>query len=122
MRRLAACAAGLLVVCLLAAPRAAMAHGGEQHGLVQESSAPAQLAPAVTSASSPSCPGDHGSICTCGNALTCPSMKAGAVIAGPWCSSIVLAAIGCVPLERPLARGPPPAFSLRFSRAPPAFS
>jgi len=121
MRRLAACAAGLLLLCLLAGPRPAMAHGGE-HRTVYESSTPAQDAPDVASASSPSCPGDHGSICTCGSALACLSTTAGALIAGRSCILIVPAPPACVPPERPLARAPPRAFSLRFSRAPPASS
>src|SRR5581483_12245358 len=107
MRRLAACAAGLLLVCVLAGPRPASAHGGGQHRAVHESSAPAQHSPAVASASSPSCPGDHGSICTCGSALTCLSTTAGALIAGRSCILIVPAPLACVPPERPLARAPP---------------
>jgi hypothetical protein len=126
MRRMkrAAGLAALVLLLVLVAPRLAMAHGSEHHGAAPASSEPpasalhtVRNAPAV---GAPSCPGDHGGFCTCGSALACPGAKPGVVVAPSVALPFVLAPNSVATAEEVLPRGPPPAFSLRFTRAPPA--
>jgi hypothetical protein len=111
MRRFAALSALLLAMALLA-PRLALAHGGVQHESAAYPDADRAFAVAP-------CPGGHGDLCTCGDPVGCSGSPTLAVAPAPL---VVLAlALGFDELRRespPRAR--PSAFSLRYSRAPPA--
>ena len=110
---------------LLVAPATALAHGGTHHDAAPPSSEmPASVPLAIGNAAavaSPSCPGDHGGLCTCGSDLACPANPV-VLIAGQAALATVLLPSPGVPLERAMPRAPPRPFSLHFSRAPPSFS
>jgi hypothetical protein len=127
MKRAAVWAAGcaaLVLAGLLGAPRAALAHGAEHHGAALEQQEKPRLLPhdRISAVSAP-CPGGHPlGVCTCGGEAACHETKSGAFIAvGSAASTMVVAAAAGQP-QRPLARAPPRAFSLHYSRAPPALS
>jgi len=123
MTRMASLAALVLLLALLA-PRLAMAHANEDHGAASaqsESPASAPHAPRTAAVGAPSCPGDHGGLCTCGGDAASLA-KPAAVIAAHTAFATALVSAAGVALERPLARAPPRRFSLQFSRAPPSFS
>jgi hypothetical protein len=114
MRRYAALSALLLAIALLA-PRLALAHGGEHHGSAKH--ADAQRAFLL-----PSCPGQHGDFCTCGDPVACTGSATIALAPAPLALLALVAPARGEPRRESLARGPPAPFSLRFSRAPPASS
>ena len=114
MRRFAAFSALLLVMALLA-PRLAFAHGGTHH----ESAQQAHVDRAVVL---PSCPGQHGDFCSCGDPIGCSGGSTVALPAPLLALLALVAPAGIEPRRESLARGPPPAFSLRLSRAPPQLS
>jgi hypothetical protein len=112
MRRYAALSALLLAIALLA-PRLAFAHGGEHHGAAKHADAQRTLL-------LPSCPGQHGDFCTCGDPVACTGAGAIALPPAPFALVALIAPARGEPRREALARGPPAPFSLRFSRAPPA--
>jgi hypothetical protein len=114
MRRYAALSALLLAIALLA-PRLAFAHGGERHDSAKHADAhPALLLP--------SCPGQHGDFCSCGDPVACSSGGTIAIVAPPLVVRVLVPPVRAEPRRESLALGPPAPFSLGFSRAPPAFS
>lgn len=114
MRRFAALSALLLSVVLLA-PRLALAHGSaHQESVKQAHPDRARLLP--------SCPGQHGDSCTCGDPVVCSSGVTIAIAAPALTLRALVPPVRGDARAESLARGAPPAFSLRFSRAPPAFS
>src|SRR5438270_2292244 len=106
MKRAAALAA-LVLLIVLAAPRDAMAHGSEHQGAAPApSEAPASAAQRSgidARIASPACPGDHGSICTCGSALACPDGKEGGLIAQSLRPVPLVVPAAALRLERVLA-------------------
>ena len=114
MKRFAALSALLLVVALLA-PRLAFAHDGERHGAAQQADAHHAFL-------LPSCPGQHGDFCTCGDPVARTGSGAIALPPAPFALVALIAPARVEPRRESLACGPPAAFSLRFSRAPPASS
>jgi hypothetical protein len=124
MKRTAGLATLVLLVALLA-PRLAMAHANEHHGAASgQSESPASAPharPGTAAVGAPSCPADHGGVCSCGGDLASPA-KPAALIAPYTAFAIVpVSAVG-MPLERTMPRAPPQAFSLQLPRAPPSFS
>jgi hypothetical protein len=114
MRRFAALSALLLAMALVA-PRLASAHGSEHH----DSAKHADEHPALLL---PSCPGQHGDFCTCGDPVACTSGGTIVVAPAPLAVHWFVPAARAEPRRESLARGPPAPFSLRLPRAPPAFS
>ena len=114
MRRLAALSALLLAIALLA-PRLALAHGGEHQSSAKHADEQRALL-------LPSCPGQHGDFCTCGDPVACSGGGTIAFAPAPFALLALVAPARAEPRCESLARGPPAPFSLRFSRAPPAAS
>jgi hypothetical protein len=114
MRRYAALSALLLAIVLLA-PRLALAHGGEHHGSAKQADAQRALL-------LPACPGQHGDFCTCGDPVACTGSGTSALAPAPLAAIALVPPARSEPRREAPARGPAPAFSLRFSRAPPASS
>ncbi|HET7366108.1 MAG TPA: hypothetical protein VFJ70_21240 [Burkholderiales bacterium] len=114
MKRFAALSALLLATALLA-PRVALAHGDAHHSSAKEAHADRAVV-------LPSCPGGHGDLCSCGGPAACSASGTLAVAAAPLAVQWFVPSVRGVARRESLACGPPPAFSLRFSRAPPASS
>jgi len=114
MRRYAALSALLLAIALLA-PRLAFAHGGERHDSAKHSDEHRALL-------LPSCPGQHGDFCTCGDPVACTGGGTITLAPAPLALLALVAPARAEPRRESPALGPPAPFSLRFSRAPPASS
>ena len=112
LRRLAALSALLLAVAFLA-PRLALAHGAAH----QESAKPVHADRAFLV---PSCPGQHGDFCTCGDPVACSGSGTIALAPAPLAVLALVPAARGEPRRESLARAPPRAFSLHYSRAPPS--
>src|SRR5437588_2623142 len=117
MTRLAALPAflsALLLATALLAPRAALAHGATAHAGEQMHADRALLVP--------SCPGGHGEYCTCGDQVACSGDGSITIAPPPHALLAFVPVARSEPRQASRPRVRPPAFSLRFSRAPPAFS
>src|SRR5207249_2455996 len=102
-----------LVIALLA-PRAALAHGATAHGGEQMHADRALLVP--------SCPAGHGEYCACGDRAACSGDGSITLAPPPHALLAFVPVARSDPRQAPLPRVRLPAFCLRFSRAPPAFS
>src|SRR5262249_30829745 len=114
MRRFAALSALLLAIALFT-PRLALAHGGE-HGSA------AKHADVYRARVPPSAPGQPGDFCPGGGRAACWGGGPVGLAAPRFAVLRVVGATQVQPQREPPARGPPPPFLLRFSRAPPASS
>jgi hypothetical protein len=117
MTRLAASPAflsALLLAIALLAPRAALAHGAAAHVGEQKNADRALLVP--------SCPGGHGEYCACGDQAACSGDGSITIAPPPHALLAFVPVARSEPRQASRPRVRPPAFSLCFSRAPPAFS